>query len=248
MQLSTAVRFRAAVLATAVLFVAGCGDAVPAAPVLDHCGVNVSGAQQVSFRNAKGGELFGTVFGTGATGLVLASQAVSDRCDWEPVVDLFTARRYRVLVFDFAGRGESRHADQRSDADDVAAGVALLRTLGVSNVVLMGASLGGGAALGAALVVTPPVSAVVAVSGVLDSGWTDLTQEVAKLRMPVLYVAAAADTTYAQHMSDLYAVTVSAGSEHHVVTTTDAHGVPMLKDPHVVALITNFMIKNVPPA
>lgn len=237
----------------AVLLAAGCAEAEkPSAaapsPVLDQCGVDVSSAKQVTFANGAGGQLTGTVFGTGATAIVLANQANSSRCAWEDKAGLFTDKRYRVLAFDFAGHGDSADAKQVSGADDVAAAVALLRSEGATTIVLMGASKGAGAVLAAAATVTPPVAAVVSLSGGIESDGTDLTKVVNKLTMPVLYVASDFDSGPAQNVKILAPLTTSAGTEQHVVTSSAAHGIPMLVDEPVKNLVTDFLTKHAPAA
>jgi pimeloyl-ACP methyl ester carboxylesterase len=216
--------------------------------VLDQCSVDVSRAKQVAFANGAGGQLRGTVFGTGSTGIVLANQANSSRCPWEDKVGNFTDRHYRVLAFDFAGHGDSADAKQVSGADDVAAAAALLRSEGATTVVLIGASKGAGAVLAAAATITPPVAAVGSLSGGIESDGTDLKQVVAKLTMPVLYVAADLDSSAADNVTTLAPLTTAPGTEQHVVTSTAAHGIAMLVDDAVKDMVTGFVGKHAPAA
>ncbi|GAA1737794.1 alpha/beta fold hydrolase [Luedemannella helvata] len=246
-------RVPVAVAALALLLVAGCSEtgqpaAAKPSPVLDHCAVDVSAARQVTFANGAGGQLRGTVFGAGGTGIVLANQANSSRCAWEDKHGIFTGKQYRVLAFDFAGHGESSDAEQLSGADDVAAAAALLRAEGVTTIVLIGASKGAGAVLAAAATITPPVGAVVALSSGGESDGRDLTKVVNKLTMPVLYLASDYDSGAAENVKVLGPLTTSPGTEHHVLTSVTGHGIPMLVEDEVKTLVTDFLAKHAPAA
>ena len=60
------------------------------------------------FKTSDGATLVGVGLGTGRTGLVLGHQLGSDLCEWLPQARAFARRGYRVLVFDFAGFGDSQ--------------------------------------------------------------------------------------------------------------------------------------------
>src|SRR5829696_8188773 len=95
------------------------------------------------FQTSDGATLVGVVLGTGRTGLLLGHQLRSDLCEWLPQARAFARRGYRVLVFDFAGFGDSQHgpADTRVDTDVVAA-AEQLRRHGADRIMLIGSSMG----------------------------------------------------------------------------------------------------------
>lgn len=76
---------------------------------------------------------------------------------------------YKVLAYDSHGSGASDSAEVGFEQDVVAA-AETLRADGATSIVLMGASLGGASSIVAATLVTPPVTAVVAVSSPLAFG------------------------------------------------------------------------------
>jgi pimeloyl-ACP methyl ester carboxylesterase len=125
------------------------------------------------FKTSDGASLVGLVLGTGRTGLVLGHQLRSDLCEWLPQARAFARRGYRVLVFDFAGFGDSQPGpDGRVDTDVVAA-AAEPRRRGADRIVLVGSSMGGTAVLSAATRIrrrSPGWSASPAPRG--SEGWT----------------------------------------------------------------------------
>ena len=90
--------------------------------------------------------------------------------------------RLPVLVFDFAGFGDSRPGPDGQVDSDVVAATAQLRRRGVDRVVLVGSSMGGTAVLSAATRICPPVAAVVSLSGASGFGGVDAQGAMARLR------------------------------------------------------------------
>ena len=95
--------------------------------------------------------LNGHVFGSGATGIVLAHMRLADQTAWYPVRRSCspTTGRFTVLTFDFRGFGESPGDKEFDHLDtDLAAALGYMRTtLGVDKIFLVGASTGGTASL-----------------------------------------------------------------------------------------------------
>ena len=127
-------------LLVALVLAAGCGDgrdagragqgpATTPAPTTTVAAISKSclGAAErgnlFRFTTGDGATLAGVVLGTGGSGLVLGHQLGSDLCEWLPQARAFARRGYRVLLFDFAGFGDSQHgpADGRVDTDVAAA-------------------------------------------------------------------------------------------------------------------------------
>ena len=135
----------------AAITVSGC-TATPPGPVpppvenFSECGNEVPpGGEQVSFPNAEGGLLKGMLYGTGKVGLVLAHQSDGNYCQWDPFVKHFVDQGYRALEFDFSGFGRSPQRQDATVGGDVVAAANFLRARGASEIVLIGASLGGAA-------------------------------------------------------------------------------------------------------
>ena len=155
-------------LMVALVLAAGCGDGsrerpAPATGAAQPTPATTAGeirakpcleageaARLFQFPTGDGSTLVGLTLGRGRTGLVLGHQLGSDLCEWLPPARAFAKRGYRVLVFDFAGFGDSRPGpDSRVDTDVIAA-TAELRRRGAERVVLVGSSMGSTAALAAA--------------------------------------------------------------------------------------------------
>jgi hypothetical protein len=133
-------RRRVWALMAALALAAGCGDgrdagragqgpATTPAPTTTVTAVSKSclGAAErdklFRFTTSDEATLVGVVLGRGRSGLVLGHQLGSDLCEWLPQARAFAERGHRVLLFDFAGFGDSQHgpADSRVDTDVVAA-------------------------------------------------------------------------------------------------------------------------------
>ena len=125
-------------------------------------------ATLVRFNTADRISLDGAVVGTGTVGVVLAHEYDNDVCGACRFANYPAKRGLRVFAVDVRCFGRS--VCPRGDAagrvvDDLVAAVAQLRQRGVTRVALVGASMGGSAALIAATRVKPPVDPVVELSG-----------------------------------------------------------------------------------
>jgi pimeloyl-ACP methyl ester carboxylesterase len=149
------------------------------------------------FPSASGAELGGVVLGRGRAGVVLAHGQHGDVCEWLPYGRVLAGLGYHVLLFDFNGFGASGtapDAPSRPHYDrDVAAAVGQLRTAGAERVAVVGAEIGGLAALIAAVDIAPPVAGVVDLSSPPDTSGIDGTDAVARLAVPALFVVSVED-------------------------------------------------------
>lgn len=110
-------------------------------------------AERVRF--GPGGRLTGFILGEGERYVVLAHQSDANGCQMLPIGRGLTTGGYRVLALDFSGA---------SAAEDLAQAVSFVRERGAESVSVVGASLGGLAALVVGAEVTPPLDAVVSLS------------------------------------------------------------------------------------
>jgi alpha-beta hydrolase superfamily lysophospholipase len=151
------------------------------------------------FRAADGTKLVGHRFGgkkPGArTAVVLAHMSEGDLCSWAPHARRLAAKGFFVFPFDLRGHGSSEgRRNHRRSAADVAAAVRAVRALGARKVVVVGASLGGIAAVIAAPGLRPAVQGVVAVSApAAIPGELDARPVLPRLQIPTLYLAAEQD-------------------------------------------------------
>lgn len=136
-----------------------------------RCGAPDTRANLVRFTAADGTSLDGVMVGSGTTGVVLVHQYPADLCDSWPFADYLAKQGLRAFAIDLRCFGRSSCPQGVASGrvvDDVAAAVAELRRRGVTEVGLVGASMGGAAVLIAGTRVQPPVAAVVSLSGETD--------------------------------------------------------------------------------
>ena len=183
-----------AIVVAVLVLAAGAGRS--AAPAAAHgC---VSGSEH-SFRAADGTKLVGHRFGGAKPGkrtaVVLAHMSVGDLCQWAPYARSLARQGLFAFPFDFRGHGLSggRENHARAAADVVAA-VRAVRKLGARKVVVVGASLGGIAALVAAPGIRPSLAGVVSVSGPAEiEGQLNALPAAPRIRVPTLYLVAQDD-------------------------------------------------------
>jgi alpha-beta hydrolase superfamily lysophospholipase len=168
------------------------------------------------FHAADGTKLVGHRFGKGTTAVILAHQSEGDLCDWVPYARRLAARGYFAFPIDFRGYGFSTPAfGKRAERfpQDIAAAVKALRGLGKKKIYVVGASMGGIAALAATPAITPPLAGVVSVSSPTRFRGMDGIAAGKKLRVPVLYLAATEDDNAGYDFSEdakaLHAAAVS---------------------------------------
>jgi pimeloyl-ACP methyl ester carboxylesterase len=226
----------AAVLAAAVANVA------PADPALrwDGCTPKTG---DVRFTAADGTKLVGHRFGSGTTAVVLVHQMRGSMCQWAPYARRLASLGYTAFALDLRGYGDSQRraypANQRYGGD-VAAAVKVVRRLGARKVFLVGASLGGSAAISAAANTRPSVDGVVSVSGAADlAGAIDAVRHV---QAPSLFIAGADDTDFANDARRLHAASTATDKTLEVLPGAFEHGTQLVAArSYVRALIENFL-------
>jgi pimeloyl-ACP methyl ester carboxylesterase len=218
-----------------------------AAAIAKPCLRAAESTHMFRFKTSEGATLVGVVLGTGRTGLVLGHQLRSDLCEWLPQARAFARRGYRVLVFDFAGFGDSQPGpDGRVDTDVVAA-AAQLRRRGADRIVLVGSSMGGTAVLSAATRIRPPVAGVVSLSGPSGFGGVDAEAAMARLRVPVLFIVGADDQPYREQARLMYRA-ARARDKRLLVVPGRGHGTSMVEfgedAPRVLAALRSFIARH----
>jgi pimeloyl-ACP methyl ester carboxylesterase len=191
-----------------------------------------TGRGDVHFTASDKTRLVGHTFGKGKTAVVLAHQARSSMCQWLRYAKRLVAKGYRAFVFDFRNHGLSQQVGYpRSGrlAGDVAAAVRYVRAHGASKVFLVGASMGGTAAIVGGANIRPLVAGVVSLSGPASFGGADAAPAAPRLRVPVLYIAATDDAggAFAQDARALYEATSSPDKELELLPGS-AHGVSLV--------------------
>lgn len=200
------------------------------------------------FYAADGTKLVGHRFGKGTTAVILGHQSNGDLCEWLPYARRLASTGYFVFAIDFRGHGFSQlrggPAAYRLPAD-LAAATKALRKLGKKKVFLVGASMGGVASLVAGANIKPPVEGVVSISSPARFMNMDAVATAPRLRVPVLYLAAAKDDNagydFSQDAEELYARTAAADKRLQVLPGT-AHGVGLIaSSARAKSLVESFL-------
>jgi hypothetical protein len=188
------------------------GAAEAAPPLATACG-SASGIDARPFwlTTDDGVRLYAIDAGTGSVAAVLAHQGRSDLCEEFPYAKTLIAAGLRVLAFDFRGNGHSAQPTKNGLAyrRDFAAAIKHLKGDGANRVVLIGASMGGAAAVQNSGGL--PFAGVVSLSGTrLWSGFGINKPGPRALRAPFLYIGSKND--WRAPLKEARAIVRSAGS------------------------------------
>jgi pimeloyl-ACP methyl ester carboxylesterase len=188
---------------------------------------------ELFFRAADGTRLVGHRFGKGTTAVILTHQSEGDLCDWLPYAKRLASKGYFAFPIDFRGYGFSDvpAAGPYRYTQDIAAAAKALRTLGKKKIFVVGASMGGLAAVVAGANVSPPLAGVVSVSSPARYRGMDGVKAGPRLRVPLLYLAATADDNAGYDFSE------NADTLHRAAASKDkrlellpgaAHGIELV--------------------
>ena len=226
------------VLAVLVLGLAGCGGKSHATDTTEP-----PDARTVTFPSADGVTLSGRVFGGGTRGVVLAHMYPTDQSSWYATAAELARDGFLVLTFDFRGYGTSTGTKQIDRIDeDLHAALVEIRTLGAEKVGLVGASMGGTAAL--IVAAADPVDTVVTLSAPVEFQGLSAREAVTRVRPPKLFMAAEGDEG-AQGARDLYRAAPEP-REMELFPGT-AHGTDLLSgagSDRVRARLFAFLVRN----
>lgn len=190
---------------------------------------NLTAATHVAFAKFKtedGLTLSGRIFGRGDVGVVLGHMYPATQTSWAPTARELARRGYRVLTFDFRGYGfsEGRKDISKIDLDMRAAAERLKEE--TDKVFLVGASMGGTAALRASE--ETKVRGVATISSPdefmgLEAG------RIEDIKRPKLFMAAAGDGAAPQTARGFYER--SREPREISIFPGAAHGSELLKEP-----------------
>jgi pimeloyl-ACP methyl ester carboxylesterase len=211
----------------------------------------------VTFLTADGVRLDGRLFGPSdaGAGLVLAHMLPSDQSAWYPLAGHLADQGYRVLTFDFRGYcpgGDAGCSEGTKQVDaapaDLQAAVDFLRAQGVSRLGLIGASMGGTAAIRVASTEEAAILTVVTLSApqVID-GLSAGAAELQTVSAAKLFIAGNGDTTAAQAAAAFYGASIQP-KRYEILTTAD-HGTDLLtgsQGQRVIDLIDLWLAASLP--
>ena len=175
--------------------------------------------KQARFATGDGEEISGLVYGQGDIGIVLAHMRGRGQSSWAEFATVASDSGYVVLTFDFRGYGDSTGTkDKRMDRDLEAAVRYMLFVENVRKVVIVGASMGGTAAI--TIADEYSVAAVAALSPSISYGRIDALEAASTMKTPLLLVVAENDPPFNGYANRLITAASTtrylemAGSQH----------------------------------
>jgi pimeloyl-ACP methyl ester carboxylesterase len=215
-------------LAVAALILAACGASTPLG--------STEGSEEITFQSTDGVKLDGRLFGPdkGSAGVVLAHMFPSDQSAWYFFASRLGEQGYRVLTFDFRGYcpgGDAGCSEGEKNIpaiwQDVEGAVEALRSRGVTRLALVGASMGGTAALIVAAKEGKAIDAVITLSAPPSFEGLDAGPDVlAQVTAAKLFIAGNSDVAAAQAVDTLYGQSLQP--KRPVILTTGDHGTDIL--------------------
>ncbi len=213
-------------LAGCALLLTACpGDDEPATTSAHHAAARVE-----TLETTDGVRLDARHFpATGERLVILLHMYPADQSSWFGFAEELQTRDVDALTFDFRGYGESGGEKDPGVADlDARAALAFARERGFERVVLIGASMGGTAAI--VVAAGEPVDGVVALSAPAAMAELDAATVIADVRAPITLVAAGEDLSGAESLRDL-AARADLGDHDVLLMAGRAHGTELLEEP-----------------
>lgn len=235
-------RWPAVVAALTVLVLAWSAGA---AYLFDFAGIRTAaclGSEQnvAHFAVDDGTRLQGVLLGGGPAGVVLAHQSAQTLCDWLPFARQLAAEGFRAFPIGLPFRPLRNAGWDR----DIEAAVDYLRRAGAVSVVLIGASMGGAAAMVAASETRPPVDGVVNLSGERSVSGLDADRAVRGSAVPLCVIASDSDRYLNAHdASAIYSESATTDKQLRIVRGS-THGTAILdgaEGPEVRQQIVSFV-------
>jgi pimeloyl-ACP methyl ester carboxylesterase len=228
------------VVVIALVALATPGTAQPGVSATDQC--RQPGDTPVRMKTRDGVSIYGLEVGTGATGVVLGHQYFSDHCEFMALARELAGLGYRAISIDFRGNGLSATGRSNRLDLDVAAAVERLRADGATSIELVGASMGGTAALVAGSWVRPAVNGIVSLSGPDYFRGLNAVRAVERSRVPVRFLVSRDDRPFA---SDATTLMRRAASRDKAILryTAAGHGSSILSLPAAHAVVLAFLAR-----
>tara|TARA_B100000686_G_scaffold289802_1_gene316746 strand:- start:985 stop:1728 length:744 start_codon:yes stop_codon:yes gene_type:complete len=184
------------------------------------------GTEVVRFTTEDGENISGLTFGAGDIGIVLAHMRGRDQSSWYTFAQKAKESGYVALTFDFRGYGESTGTkDKRIDRDLEAAVRYMSIVENVRKVVIIGASMGGAAAIEIADEYN--VDAVAALSPPITFGRIDALEAASSMRTPLFLVVAENDPPFNSYVNSFRS---TASASRFLTMTGNQHGTNLFAD------------------
>jgi pimeloyl-ACP methyl ester carboxylesterase len=163
--------------------------------------------------------------------VILLHQYPDDQTAWYDTARALSDEGHSALTFDFRGYGASEGDRDPAGIDrDVVAALGFARDRGYEHVVLVGASMGGTAAIVAAAEEDVAVDGVLAISAPERFRTLDAEDAVTQLRSPLAIVAAKGDTSAAT-AAEAFEERANLDPKWVLLVDSRAHGTDLLTTP-----------------
>jgi esterase/lipase len=186
------------------------------------------GPWEISFTTTDSVALYGVLYGQGEVAVILAPSYPGGIEGWQPFAEKLAAQGYRVFTFDFRGQGKSKGTRSSADAPtDLTAAITVMRENIAERVVVMGAGLGGMAAI-QAVPQNEGVLGLAVLSSARSFDGLEITDEnLAALNVPSLWLGTRNDMT--QNVEDMYNVAGGTDKQLWIYEGSSLHGTFMLE-------------------
>lgn len=181
----------------------------------------------IEFRTSDGFLLKGNVFGSGNRAVVLSHSFPEDQSSWVDFARDLAEEDFLVITYDFRGYGQSQGRKDINllDRDVKAAMRFLAEERGVSEVALIGASMGGTASLKAAA--ESDIDGVITLSSPIEFRGLDASTSVSSVLAPKFFLASVGDREAAESAEELLKFSRDPEAEIKLFPG-DAHGTDMV--------------------
>ncbi len=202
--------------------------------------------EQVTFTTQDHITLAGTMFGEGDFVVILTHMGIpgTNQSSWHPFARSLAERGFRVLTFDFRGRGESGGKLEFNKLPfDMDAAIQYLNELGYTRIACIGASMGGTACMRAAL--DHDLVGLGVIASILSNGKPNEVSmdEIQQLNLPKIFIYGAYD--FPTVITDMKTMSASAPEPKTVqVYPTFEHGTDIFDTDYgnqLSELLINFL-------
>jgi pimeloyl-ACP methyl ester carboxylesterase len=164
------------------------------------------------------------LYGDGATAVILAPTYPGGQDGWAAFAKAAAGQGYRALSFDFRGYGSSKGSQSPAALPtDIRAAMSFLKEHNSQRIVLIGAGLGGSAAIVVTAKDPAGISGVALISAPRGvEGLQVADTDLAALKVPSLWLAARNDLT--QNVEEMSALAGSAQKDMWIYEGSSLHG------------------------
>lgn len=190
-------------------------------------------SEEIILKTSDGKKITATFYRGGGNGVVLLHMLGRDRNDWDNFAKILQSLNYSVVAIDLRGHGESEgnwqnfsEEDFRDMVFDVESAVSYLNEKGISNLTIMGASIGANIALN--YVADRNINNVILLSPGLNYKGVNTEESIKKYEGRILIVTSKNDK-YSYNSSTILFKEAKTKQKQLKIYEGSAHGTEMLE-------------------